>query len=248
METGQRLERVRRWARPGRAVLAASVFLGGLSSAAPARADIVFGVNAGYFALQGVDSRSSSDVLVENLRFLLFDPDEFNGFTFSGEFMLGLGDYLEVGVGAGYYQQTAFSIYADFVNSNGAEIEQDLKLRIMPVTFTARFYPATREAPVQPYIGGGLAILAWRYSESGEFVDFSNGDQVFRDTFVDEGNEPAPVVFAGMRVPLGEHFLLGGEFRWQGGSARLDDSLGFAGERIDLGGYTGQVVFQVRFK
>lgn len=229
-------------------MLAAALVSGGFWSATPARADIVFGMNAGYFALKGVESRETGDVIAENLRFLLFDPEEFNGFTFSGEFMVGIGDYLEAGVGAGYYQHTVPSIYADFVNSNGAEIEQDLKLRIMPVTFTARFYPATRDAPAQPYIGGGLAILAWRYSESGEFVDFNNKNQVFRDTFVDEGNEPAPVVFAGMRVPLGEHFLLGGEFRWQGGSASLDESLGFAGDRIDLGGYTGQVVFQVRFK
>jgi hypothetical protein len=215
--------------------------------AVPARADGVFGGTLGYFVVQGLDSRADGDVLFENQRFLLFELDDFNGFTFGGEFLVSLGSFLEAGVGAGFYQRTVPSVYADYVDNDGTEIEQDLKLRVMPVTFTARVFPVGRDGAVQPYIGGGVAILAWRYSETGEFIDFNAGNRTFFDTFSDEGNETAPVVFGGVRFPVGNNFLIGGEFRWHGGEAELDRDLGFAGDRLDLGGYTTQAVFQVRF-
>ena len=65
------------------------------------------------------------------------------------------------------------SVYRDFVNTNGAEIAQDLKLRIVPFTATVRFLPIGRGG-VEPYVGGGLGVFNWRYSETGEFVDFSD--------------------------------------------------------------------------
>jgi opacity protein-like surface antigen len=212
-----------------------------------AGADTVFGANLGYFAVKSFDSRVTDDVLSENLDFLAFDMTDFNGAMFGGEFMFGLGNFAEAGVGAGFYQRTVPSIYADFTDVDRSEIEQDLKLRIMPVTFTARVFPAGRSASVQPYIGGGMAILAWRYSESGEFIDFNNGNRTFHDVFTDEGRETAPLVFGGVRFPVGTNLLVGGEFRWQGGDATLDPEKGFAGERIDLGGYTTMATFQVRF-
>jgi hypothetical protein len=213
----------------------------------PAAADTVFGGSIGYFVPRGLDGRDTDDVIFQNLDFLLFDEQDFNGASVNGEFLIGLGDFLEAGVGAGFYQQTVPSIYSEFVDSDGTEIEQDLKLRISPVTFTARVYPISRHAPVQPYIGGGLAILAWRYSESGEFVNFNAGEEIFRATYEDSGNETAPVFFGGVRVPVGEHFLVGGEFRWHGGKATLDPSQDFAGRTLDLSGYTTSAVFQVRF-
>jgi opacity protein-like surface antigen len=223
----------------------ALVLIGG--AATPARADVVFGGSMGYYALQAEDGRSVDDVLFQNRGFLIFDLEDFNGFTFGGEFLVGLGNFVEAGVGAGYYQKTVPSVYADFVDSDGTEIDQDLKLRVMPVTFTARLFPVGRDAPIQPYVGGGVAILSWRYTETGEFVDFNNGNQIFRDIFEDEGKEAAPVAFAGVRFPVGDNMLLGGEFRWHGGEASLDPSQGFAGDRLDLGAYTAQAIFQVRF-
>ena len=92
------------------------------------------------------------------------------------------------------------SVYRDFVNDNGSEIAQDLKLRIVPITATIRFLPVGRGGPVEPYIGGGIGIFNWRYSEAGEFVDFSDGS-IFRAQFKADGTSVGPVVVAGLRLP-----------------------------------------------
>ncbi|HSC27179.1 MAG TPA: hypothetical protein VLD67_07895, partial [Vicinamibacterales bacterium] len=72
------------------------------------------GFNLGYFALRGEDSRVDEDVLLADLPSLLFEVDDFNGFTFGGEWVYGLSDYLETGVGVGFYQNTVTSVYRDF--------------------------------------------------------------------------------------------------------------------------------------
>jgi hypothetical protein len=208
-------------------------------------ADTLLGGNFGYFVLQSEDARETGDVLYENLDFLAFDLDDFNNVTVGGEYLLGLGRFVEAGAGAGFYQRTVPSVYDRLVENDGSEIEQDLKLRVSPVTFTARLFPVGRDGGIQPYVGGGIAILAWRYSESGEFV--FPGNVVRRETFVDSGNETAPVFFGGVRFPAGDRFLVGGEFRWHGGSAELDPEQEFAGDRLDLGAFTAQATFHVRF-
>ena len=213
----------------------------------PAAADNVFGIYGGLFAVNGADNRPDSDVLWNNSGFLAFNVDDFNAGTVGAEWHAGIGNFLEAGVGVGYYQRSVDSVYLDYVNDNGFEIPQTLKLRMVPVTFTARVFPFGRHNTVQPYVGGGLAVVNWEYSESGEFVDFNNDNEVFRDRFVDDGNEVAPVVLAGVRFPVGDVFRIGGEFRWQGGKADLDPDQGFSGTQLDLSGYSYLATFQFRF-
>ena len=54
-------------------------------------------------------------MLLANLIDLAFEIGDFNGFTFGGEWLYGIGDYIEAGVGVGYYQKTVPSLYRDFV-------------------------------------------------------------------------------------------------------------------------------------
>ena len=233
---------------PRRRATVAGVLLLVAATLAPAPAaaqvDSVVTFNAGYFALRAEDARGENDVLWRNLDYLYFELDDFNGFTFGGDYALGLGPYFEAGVGLGYYQQTVWSVYREFVDSDGTEIEQDLKLRVVPVTFTARVFPLGRFNGVQPYVGGGLGVFAWRYSETGEFVDF-NGD-IFRATYEDSGNALGPVLFGGVRFPAGSGVMIGGEFRWQQAEADLDEGEGFASDHLDLGGYNW--LFSVAFR
>lgn len=228
-------------------VLAAIGMAGALVVPAQVQAETLIGGNIGYFALKGEDSRASRDVLWENLDFLTFDLHDFNTATFGGDVFFGLNDFIEAGVGVGYYERSVPSIYTRFEDPDGTEVDQDLSLRIAPVTFGVRFFPAGRHGAVQPYVGGGVAVLAWKYRESGEFINFDAGNRIFEGTYEDRGNAAAPVAFGGVRFPVGDSFLIGGEFRWHGGKADLDPNQGFAGDRIDLGAYTTQAVFQIRF-
>jgi Outer membrane protein beta-barrel domain len=199
----------------------------------------------GGFIPRGEDARDRDDVLVNNLDFLSFDVGDFKGVTVGAEYLVGLGEWLEGGLGVGIYRRTVETVYSDFENANGAEIEQDLKLRIVPFTATVRFLPLGRSRGVQPYIGAGVAVLAYRYSETGEFVDFTDGS-IFRDSFVSSGSATGPTILGGVRFPFGA-WGIGGELRYQNAEGELDDDKGFSGSKIDLSGWTYAATFNVRF-
>jgi hypothetical protein len=216
-----------------------------IAGAVPARAqDQGFSVNFGYFWPKGEESRASGDVLNANkcldVSFVcepqLFDVDDFGSGTFGAEYIVGVGRFIEVSGGIGYYQQTVPVIYERFQDIDGSEIDSDFKLRIVPITGIVRFVPTGRRAPIQPYAGIGIAALRWHYSESGEFLDPVTLE-IFRDQFKADGTEVAPVYLGGVRAPIGDNFLIGGEVRFVNAEGDLDTTE-FQGDRIDLGGTT----------
>ena len=226
-----------------------------LSAAVPASAqDQALSFNIGYFALRGSDARVTGDVLNANRCIdstsacepLLFEVNDFNNATFGAEWLVGLGDFFEAGAGLGFYQRTVPSVYENLTNVNGSEIEQELKLRLVPITATVRFVPTGRQAAIQPYIGAGVALINWRYSEVGSFVDTTTGD-IFNARYPADGNEVGPLVLGGLRGPVGDNLLIGGEVRYQRADVTLPGEVGFVGDRLDLGGFTYQAVFQFRF-
>ena len=203
-------------------------------------------LNLGYFAVRGEDTRISDDVIIENLGLFAFGLDQFNNASVGAEWLIGFGEYVEVGFGVGFYQQTVLSVYDDFVNVDGTEIEQDFKLHVAPVTGTARFFPFGQRSAIQPYAGAGVGFFNWRYSEVGEFVDFTTFD-VFRDRFVAEGNDVGAVYLGGVRVLAGSRFAVGVEVRYQDVQGVVGIDQGFLEERIDLGGLTTSFTFNVGF-
>ena len=201
----------------------------------------------GYFALKGVESRVDDDVLVADLlnqHPLLFEVKDFNGAVFSGEYLLGVGRNFEVGVGLGFSQKSVPSVYVDLTHSNGDEIRQELKLRQIPVSFTGRFLILPRGSKVEPYVGGGIVAIRYQYSEVGEFVDGA-GD-IFPDVYKANGTTAGPIVLAGLRAPVGR-WTVGGEMRWQKVEASGLAAERFLGDKLDLGGWTTNFTFGVRF-
>ncbi|HVL66031.1 MAG TPA: outer membrane beta-barrel protein [Vicinamibacterales bacterium] len=204
------------------------------------------GFNLGYFALKGEDGRGEDDVLFRNRDSLLFELKDFNGARIGAEWLVALGEYLEGGVGISFYQRSVPSIYARLVHPNGAEIEQDLKLRTVPIDATVRFLPVGRRGSVQPYVGAGIALINWRYTETGEFVGFS--DEIFRASFEAKGNEVGPLILGGIRFAAGDVWLVGGEIRYQDAKGATGGiSEGFLGEKIHLGGWTTNFTVHFRF-
>jgi hypothetical protein len=198
----------------------------------------------GLFTPRGEDARTSGDVLNANRTFLAFDVSDFKSAAVGVEWLVPIGNFVEAGAGVGFSRRTVASVYADFVDDDGSEIEQDLRLRLVPVAFTVRVLPLGQRNALQPYFGAGLGVISWRYSESGEFIDFARNNEIFRDSFVAEGSETGPVVVAGLRFG-GETVSAGGEIRYHSAEADLDDR--FAGPTIDLGGWTYNVTVGVRF-
>ncbi len=207
----------------------------------------------GYFALRGEDSRINDDVLLENLPIYgPFDQDraleisDFNGASIGGEWLIPIGRYLEAGAGIQFSSRTVDTVYNDFVRPNGSEIEQAFKLRIVPISATIRVLPLGNESIVQPYVGGGIGIFNWRYTEVGDFVNFTvPGNPVFPAEYEESGTSVGPVAVFGVKVPM-ERFVIGGEVRYQRaeGDLNTDD---FLAPKIDLGGFHYQVTLGFRF-
>ena len=213
-------------------------------SAANAAAQQTLNFSLGVFTPRGEDARVEGDVLNADRTFLAFDISDFIGASVGGEWLVPLGEWVEAGAGIRFSRRTVPSVYTSFVDVDGSEIEQDLRLRLVPIDLTVRVLPMGQRNALQPYFGAGLSVVNWRYSESGDFVDFARNREIFRDSFVASGSATGPVALAGVRFG-GEKYSAGGEVRYH--AAEGDLSSDFAGRKIDLGGWTYAATFGVRF-
>ena len=228
-------------------MLAALVLLAPAPSAAQiyqVDSNQAIGFNLGYFAVRAEDKRTDGDVLFNDLDSLAFEISDFNSATFGGEWLFGLTEFVEGSVGAGFYQRGVPSVYRRLTHADGAEIEQELKLRVVPLTATVRYLPLGRGS-IQPYVGGGIGFFNWRYSEVGEFVDAD--DFIFRNRYIAKGNSLGPVILGGIRAPVADVWMVGGEIRYQRAEGDIDPDIGLLGEKIDLGGWTTSLTVHLRF-
>jgi hypothetical protein len=231
--------------------LSAVVIVSGFIAVPAASAQQSINFYIGGFSPRSFDGRPDDDVIVQNASFLStlnrargIDIGEFKHVTVGAEWLVDIGDFAEGSLGIGYYQRSVPTLYTTLVNSDGTDIEQTLKLRIVPFTATVRLLPFGNDSPVQPYIGAGVGVLRWRYSETGQFVDFD--DNVFSGNFVGSGAEVGPTILGGVRAPIGSAGL-GFEIRYQSAEGTLPADQGFAGRTIDLGGVNYLFTMQFRF-
>ena len=212
-------------------------------AARPALAQQTFNVSLGYFTVRGQDARVTGDVLNANRNFLTFDIKDFNSASIGGEWLIPVGRYIEAGAGLSFTRRTVPTVYTKFVNANNSEIDQDLRLRMVPVAFTFRVLPLGQDVGFQPYLGGGLGVINWRYSESGQFVD-TRDRSIFNNSYAASGTETGPVAMGGIRF-AGDTLASGFEIRYQ--AAEADLPLPFAGTKIDLGGWSYLFTVGMRF-
>jgi hypothetical protein len=202
-------------------------------------------ISIGGFSPRGADSRDPNDVLVNNQDFLAFNISDLTGFTFSGEYLIQLHDKFDAGAGIGFYQHStpAADRFSEF-QGTGEPIVADLKLRVIPISATFRFLPLGHHG-VAPYIGGGVGIFPYRYSETGDFVA-SDNVTIISGNFVGSGTAVGPVILGGVTVPVGS-IGIGGELRWQAAEGDLPADQQFAGSKIDLGGWTYSFTLNFKF-
>jgi hypothetical protein len=227
-----------------RRFLAATVLLL-VPAAASAQQSLNFSI--GGFSPVAADARGNDDVLVNDQRFLAFNVADFGGVTVGADWLIALGDNFDAGLGIGFYQRTTPGVdrFNEFIGT-GDPIVANLKLRVVPMTATFRFLPLGHHNGVQPYIGGGVGVFAWRYSEQGDFVADDNVTILLNRTYVGSGTSAGPVVLGGVRFPIGS-VGVGGEIKWHSAEGTLPTDQGFAGTRINLGGLTYSFTVNFRF-
>ena len=209
---------------------------------ASAQQQMVFSI--GGFSPRAEDARAKGDVLVNNLDFLAFNITDFSGPLFGAEYLAALGDKFDAGLGVGFYQRSVPTVYTEFTNKNGTEIEQTMKLRVIPFSATVRWLPMGHKNGVEPYIGAGIGVFNYRYSETGQFL--ATDRSIFRGNFVGSGTATGPVILGGIRVPVGS-WGVGGELRYQSAEGKLPTDQDFSGSKIDLGGLAYTFTINVRF-
>ena len=155
------------------------------------------------------------------------------------------GEFLEFGAGVSYTSRTVPSIYTDFVDNDGREIEQDLKLRIAPITATIRLLPFGRSRAVQPYIGGGIGFFNYRYSEVGDFVTSTDRQRLPRQLRGRAAPRPGAVALAGIRFPVSDAGRSAG--KCAGRTPRPTSRDDFLGTELDLGGFHYLATIHVKF-
>ena len=214
----------------------------------PAHAQQTFSFYLGAFQPRAEDARDPNDVLVNDRAFLDFNIDNFRAATVGAEWLVRLSDKTEAGLGVGFYQHTerAFDRFSVF-DTTGNAIEGDLKLRVAPFTATVRYLPMGRGGPIEPYVGAGIGVFGWHYSETGDFVA-TDGATIVHGSFSGGGWQAGPVLLGGVRFPFGASSV-GGEIRYQSATAKLpsDPGLGFAGSKIDLGGFNYLLTLNIGF-
>lgn len=221
------------------------LLIGTAFAPSPAAAQQTINFSLGLFTPRGEDARVDGDVLNANRTFLFFDVDDFKSASIGGEWLVPFNEFFEGGAGISFSRRTVSSVYADFTDNFGNEIEQKLRLRMVPFSFTVRALPLGQSNPFQPYIGAGLAVINWRYAEFGDFVDFgAPGFPVFPASYVATGTATGPVILGGLRFG-GETFTAGGEIRYHHAEGDLNSD--FAGSKIDLGGWTYNFTMGIRF-
>ncbi len=147
---------MRRLTTAGVMTLAILGFVG--TPVASAQQQVSFSV--GGFSPRSETSRTTDDVLVNNLDFLAFRRQRLQRLAYSAASgWSGSATTSTPASASATTSEPCPTVYTDFVNANGTEIEQDLQLRVVPFTATVRLLPLGITTASSPYIGAGVGVF-----------------------------------------------------------------------------------------
>ncbi len=177
---------------------------------------------------------------------------DFNSVFGGIEYNTVVAPNVEVGVSLDGYGRTVNTSYRDYTRPSGGEIQQTLKLDMVPVGVTIRLVPTSKRARFAPYVGGGVDAVFYTYEEQGDFVDFGDPTYpILADRFKDSSVAFGVHVAGGFRVYLNHDFALVAEGRYQWAKKNMgqDFAPNESGlvNRIDLSGASVVVGLHVRF-
>ncbi len=183
----------------------------------------------------GMAPRAKSILFDDSVALYNVEKSDFAG-AFGGiDFTKGLSSNLELAISIDGYGREIPSHYRDSTRPSGREIEQTLRLVIVPTSAILRIHPSGRYRTFTPYLGAGVSAIYWQYEEFGDFIDFSQpGLPVVFDSFKSSGTTTGFVVNAGIRYRINEDFQVTADFRNFSGKQKMGGD--FAPNQIDVSG------------
>jgi outer membrane protein W len=162
---------------------------------------------------------------------------------------------LDVAMGVSWAQTDKQSEMRDWVDMDDQPIQQTTRLRTIPLTFSARYYPWSRgEAlselawvpkKVTPYIGAGGGLTWYNLHQQGDFVQESDLS-VFTDDYESASHAVTMVAMLGTDVWLSSKIGLNFEARYSSGSAKLTNDF-VNWQDLDLSGVQAGVGLTIRW-
>lgn len=192
---------------------------------------------------------------------LTLERSDFRALFFSGEVAMRVNERVDVALELGFAQSTTPSEFRDFVDLDDRPIEQETRLRRMPLVMSVKGYLNERGRTVSrfawipgswsPYVGAGAGVVFYDFEQTGDFVDFMTEDQdgtfeIFTATLRSEGTATAFQVLTGSDFTLSPRVVLNGEFRYTWAGAPPGDDFEAFEEDIDLGGLHATVGIKLR--
>jgi opacity protein-like surface antigen len=180
----------------------------------------------------------------DNFRNFTASRSDFQDVIGGGDFIFHFDRYSALMISASFYNGATNEAYRGFADQNNNPIFHRTSIDISSGTAAYAFFPAGTHGPVIPYLGAGIGVYGWRLHENGDFIDFTNNNQIFGARFAESGAAFGYFFLAGLEVPVTRHmaFLIDG--RYTEAHANLGgDFNGFG--RLDLSG--GQVVGGLAF-
>lgn len=190
--------------------------------------------------------RLDSILFADSITLYTVQKDDFVGWFGGGEFTTNVHPNVELGLAVEGYAREIPTVYRDFVRPSGNEIEQTLRLQLIPVSALVRFMPSGRYRKLTPYVGGGISAMFWEYEEFGDFIDFeARGNPVVFDSFKSEGTTFGPMANGGLRFRVNEDFQITADYRYFWGKETMDGD--FFPNEIDVSGGALTIGFRLAF-
>jgi hypothetical protein len=189
---------------------------------------------------------ASSDRFSDDAALFTVANSDWKGVTGGLELNVRLARNVEMGFSVDGYGRNVDTSYRDFVNADGSEIRQSLKLTIVPVSVELRLIPTSYRRHLAPFIAVGPDLDFWSYREQGNFIDFNQPSHpIIPDSFRSSGVTPGFHVSGGLRIPLSYDVSLVAQGRYQW--AKTDMGGDFPQSRLDLGGASATIGINIHF-
>ena len=219
--------------------------------------DFLFGQPRGWVTFRGswLVPRAGGDLFTFVSDQLTVDKADLSSPAVSGELGLVLTSRVSASVGLEFSRQTIPSEYRRFVDNGGLSINQQTTWDTTNINGSVRVALLDRgrsisrlafvPRAVAPYAGAGAGMLHYKFTQTGDFVDFVTF-RVFPDRFDSAAWAPSAHVFGGTEVRLWRALSLDmeGRYVWAHGTLG-SDFLGFDG--IDLSGFRFSTGVSVMF-
>ncbi len=221
-----------------------------LATALPAHAQYRRGSggNALRFRLGLFQPKGDSRYWNDSADIFGMDASDFDDAVVGADFRYSLGGRSAILFSLDTYEGSNDLSYLDYLDAGGHGIFHTTTLDISSATAGYMLLLAPPGARIVPYVAVGGGLYFWTLEETGDFVDFSDPNDLFlfTDTFKDDGEVLGYYGLVGAEVPLGPRWGFFVEGRWQ----RADDELSkdFAGlGKLDLSGRQISGGFSWRF-